>query len=223
MKSLTVEQMREADRRAIEVLGIPGAVLMDRAGYAVFERISADSVVVVCGKGNNGGDGFVVARYCLLAGYDTSVIVLAEDGELSNDALLFKRVYTRLGGRCVEALEETGLIDAFGRQREEAVWVDAMLGTGTRGEVSGIVRTAIDCWPDVNTIAVDIPSGLNANTGEVCGAAIVASETVTLQFSKVGFDQEQAKAYIGSVHVADIGIPAVCADDDGWERLNAES
>ena len=110
----------------------------------------------------------------------------------------------------------------FEQQVRSAVWVDAMLGTGTRGEVKGLVRTAIDRWPKAHTIAIDIPSGLDANTGQVCGAAIVAAETIAIQFSKTGFDAEQAKPYLGNVHVVDIGIPDVCADDEAWKRLKVE-
>ncbi|MFP6615381.1 MAG: NAD(P)H-hydrate epimerase [Candidatus Hydrogenedentota bacterium] len=220
MQVLTVEQMREADRRAIEVLGIPSTVLMDRAGQAVFSYISGGPVVIVCGKGNNGGDGFVVARYCLLAGYDTSVIVLAREDELSKDARIFRKVYTRLGGQCFEATSDSEVIAAFERQPASLVWVDAMLGTGTHGDVRGIVRTAIDHWRKARTIAVDIPSGLNADTGQVCGAAIVADETVTIQFLKIGFEVAKAKHFLGNVHVVDIGIPEVCGDDEAWKRLD---
>lgn len=222
MRTLTVAQMREADRRAIEGLGIPSEVLMDRAGHAVFQRIPQGPVVIVCGKGNNGGDGFVIARYCLLAGYETVLVMLFEEKFLSDDARTFKRVYTRLGGICIEASTDENITEIFSEQPSNAVWVDAMLGTGTRGEVTGIIRTAIEGWPRARTIAVDIPSGVNADTGEVCGAAVVASETVTLQYAKVGFQAEAAKPYIGSLHVVDIGIPEVCADDDAWNKLELD-
>lgn len=219
MRTLTVAEMREADRRAIEGLGIPSEALMDRAGHAVFQRIPQGPVVVVCGKGNNGGDGFVIARYCFLAGYETTLVMLFEEKFLSDDARTFKQVYTRLGGICIEATTDEKITEIFGAQQPNGLWVDAMLGTGTRGEVSSIIRTAIEAWPNEKTIAVDIPSGLNADTGEVCGAAIVASETVTLQYAKVGFQAESAKPYIGSLHVVDIGIPDVCSDDDAWNKL----
>ncbi len=222
MKALSVAQMREADRRAIQGLGIPSAVLMDRAGHAVFEQIPAGSVGIVCGKGNNGGDGFVVARYCLLAGYDTQVVVLAEDAALSEDARVFKKVYTQLGGRCRIVTNEADWATALHDLRQCAVCVDAILGTGTRGEVTGLLRTVIEQWPKVDTVAVDIPSGLNADTGDVCGCALQAKTTVTFQWSKIGFEQERAQAYLGEVQVVDIGIPAVCADDDAWATLNVE-
>ena len=222
MHSVTVEQMREADRRAIDVLGIPGVVLMDRAGFAVFDRIPRGAVVVVCGKGNNGGDGFVVARYCLLAGYDVSVVVLARVEDVTQDARLFQTVYTRLGGRCIVADSEDCVRRVFESQNLQATWIDAMLGTGTKGEVRGPIRTAIETWPTVRTIAVDIPSGLDGDTGKPCGAAVKATETVTFQYAKAGFDSELASTYTGEVHVADIGIPSVCVDDLAWADLDLE-
>jgi hydroxyethylthiazole kinase-like uncharacterized protein yjeF len=219
---LTIAAMREADRRAIEVLGIPSVVLMDRAGHAVFQLLPAGPVVVVCGKGNNGGDGFVVARYSLLAGIDTVVIVLAEDGDLSEDSLIFKNAYCCLGGRCVVTTVEDDLKRALTAQDLNATWVDALLGTGTLGTVSGLSRVAIEHWPDVRTISIDIPSGLNGDTGEVCGVAVAATETIAIQFAKVGFESESALPYLGRVRVVDIGIPEVCADDEAWNRLNLE-
>ena len=219
---LSVAAMREADRRAIEVLGIPGEVLMDRAGQRVFDEISSGPVVIVCGKGNNGGDGFVVARLARLAGYDTRVIALAADDSLSKDALIFKKVYTRLGGETLVCDSDEALITALKSVPENATLVDAILGTGTRGDVTGLARTAIDHWPKGHTIAVDIPSGLNGDTGEVCGNAIRAHVTVTMQFGKAGFTNPDAAPYIGKLRIADIGIPSVCGDDAGWANLGLE-
>lgn len=220
--ALSVAQMREADRRAIEVLGIPGPVLMERAGLAVFERIDSGPVTVVCGKGNNGGDGYVVARLALVAGYDVHVIALANDADISQDTLLFKNVYTRLGGHCTVCSEEGDVMNALSKVSSDGVIIDAILGTGTRGEVSGLARIAIDSWPKMRTISVDIPSGLNADTGVVCGAAIRANETVTFQFVKKGFESTVAIDYLGTVHVADIGIPEICGDDEAWNKRERE-
>lgn len=222
MKSLTVAQMREADRRAIHELGIPSVVLMDRAGFAVFEHIQAGSVGIVCGKGNNGGDGFVVARYCLLAGFDTQVVVLAPDEELSEDARVFKKVYTQLGGTCQTVRTEAEWLRARDALSQRAMCIDAVLGTGTRGDVSGLLKTVIEQWPTVDTVSVDIPSGLNADTGEICGCAIKANTTVTFQWLKKGFEEKNAHSYLGMVHVVDIGIPEICADEGAWATLNAE-
>jgi hydroxyethylthiazole kinase-like uncharacterized protein yjeF len=217
--SLTVAQMREADRRAIEVLGIPSVVLMERAGLAVFERLPKEKpVTIVCGKGNNGGDGFVAGRLALLAGHSTRIIVLADMAELAPDAQTFAKVYTELYGELIVCHDEDTLIEAFSSTPSGSTLVDCMLGTGTRGEVTGIVRCAIDHWPEGYTIAVDIPSGINGDSGEVCGVAIRADETVTLQFLKRGFVNPDASVWLGRVHVADIGIPAVCGDDILWTK-----
>ena len=220
MKSLTAAEMREADRRCIEDLGIPGAVLMNNAGAAVFNHISKGPVGIVCGKGNNGGDGFVVARLALLAGYETEVVLLAAPDELRGDALEFMKIYRRLGGRMISIADEANTVQALGNLANCAVLVDAMLGTGITGEVHGKVRAAIDAWPPgIRTIAVDLPSGMHTDTGEPLGACIRAVLTVTFQFPKRGFDNVHAAEFTGEVVVADIGIPSACADDSAWRSL----
>ena len=219
---LSVAAMREADRRAIEVLGIPSEVLMERAGQRVFDALPSGPVVVVCGKGNNGGDGYVVARLALLAGLQTLVIALAGDEALSKDALTFKNVYTRLGGETLVCESQDTLIAALETVPDNATLVDAVLGTGTRGEVTGLARTAIDHWPQCHTVAVDIPSGLNGDTGEICGNAVRADVTVTMQFGKAGFAHPDAARLIGELRIADIGIPHVCGDDTAWAALGLE-
>jgi len=211
--------MRETDRRCIEELGIPGAVLMNTAGGAVFREIEKGPVGVVCGKGNNGGDGYVVARLALLAGLDTRVVVLADPAEVKGDALTFLEAYRKLGGFVRVAQEPRDVAAALESLAVCACLVDAMLGTGVKGEVRDPFKTAIASWPAVETIAVDLPSGLNADTGEIGGCGIRATTTVTFQFKKKGFENPAAAEYLGRVVVADIGIPGVCADDAAWEAL----
>ncbi len=216
---LTVAQMREADRRCIEELGIPGAVLMNNAGRAVFEHIDRGPVGIVCGKGNNGGDGYVVARLALLAGFETRLVLVADPSAISGDAAVFLCAYQRLGGTITVAADEATARETVSALRDCAVLVDALLGTGTRGELTGPPRAAIEAWPLVRTIAVDLPSGLSADTGTICGCCVKANLTVTLQFAKRGFLSESAQAFLGQVVVADIGIPDICADDEAWARL----
>lgn len=211
--------MREVDRRCIEELGIPGPVLMNNAGTAVFREIDRGPVGVVCGKGNNGGDGFVVARLALLAGFETRVVLVAEPRSVRGDAAVFMNVYRRLGGMMTFAPEEEGAAQALRDLANCAVLVDALLGTGTKGRVTGPIRAAIEAWPKVRTIAVDLPSGLDADTGEICGCCVRADVTVTFQFAKRGFENDAARPWLGRVVVADIGIPAICADDADWRRL----
>jgi NAD(P)H-hydrate epimerase len=221
MRSLTAAQMREADRRCIEELGIPGAVLMNNAGASVFREIASGPVGVVCGKGNNGGDGYVVARLALLAGFDTRVVLLADPSEIVGDALTFLDAYRKLGGFVRVAQQPPDIVAALENLADCAYLVDAMLGTGVKGEVRDPFKTAIAAWPAVETIAVDLPSGLNADTGEIGGCCVRAATTVTFQFRKRGFDNPAALEYLGRVLVADIGIPEVCADDAAWADLTA--
>ncbi|HOF41060.1 MAG TPA: NAD(P)H-hydrate epimerase [Candidatus Hydrogenedentes bacterium] len=216
MKALTANQMREADRRCIEDVGIPSVVLMNTAGTRVFEHVNRGPVGIVCGRGNNGGDGFVVARLALLAGFEPRVVVIGELDSLKGDPALFFKAYRNLGGRAVVARSETDALREVGALRDCAVLVDALLGTGITGEVRGPVRAAIDTWPEVYTIAVDLPSGLDADTGEVLGNCVRADITVTFQYPKLGLVMPEAKRYIGRLVVADIGIPTMCADDEAW-------
>ncbi|NIA13088.1 MAG: NAD(P)H-hydrate epimerase [Nitrospiraceae bacterium] len=222
MRTLTAAQMREADRRCIEDIGIPGAVLMNTAGARVFEEIDAGPVGVVCGKGNNGGDGFVVARMALVAGLETRLALVADPDAIRGDAAVFMKAYQRLGGT-ITSVEDSGAVAEVVRGLGDcAVLVDALLGTGISGEVRGAIRSAIEAWPTApKTIAVDLPSGLNADTGEVCGCCVRADVTVTFQFAKRGFENPAAQEFLGRMVVADIGIPEVCADadDEAWARM----
>lgn len=218
MKTLTVAQMREADRRCIEELGMPGVVLMNTAGTAVFAEVNAGPVGVVCGKGNNGGDGFVVARLALLAGYETHVVLVARPEDIQGDAAVFMDVYKSMGGHIEVAPDEATAAAAVRKLSRCAVLVDAVLGTGTRGEVRGPLRAAIEAWPSVYTVSVDVPSGMNADTGEPCGVCVRADVTVTFAFAKQGFTSPVAQANLGRLVVADIGIPDWCADDTAWAQ-----
>ncbi len=208
MRHVTREEMREIDRLAVERHGILVETLMENAGRAVAEvvaeRISpACPVVAVCGKGNNGGDGFVVAR--LLADRGFAVEVLAAEREYDPE--------TATGRNWARALDHEG-IEFVGRlkQRPMAAIVDALFGTGLSRDVTGRER---DLIRDLNAldprwfpvVAVDIPSGLDANTGRPLGVAVRATATVTMGLPKAGFRAPGAKAYLGELTVADIGFP----------------
>lgn len=227
MQYLTVQQMREADRRCIEELGIPGVVLMNNAGNAVFKELDKGPVTVLCGKGNNGGDGFVVARLALVAGWKVKVLLLTEPSNIRGDAEVFMNAYLRLGGEMIVCLNDNDVHKKVSEITENETCVDALLGTGTKGEVTGLLRTAIESMSRLsNIISVDLPSGMNADTGEICGVCVRARKTVTFQYPKIGFSNPRAKEYLGELVVADIGIPPVCADDNQWielKRKNSES
>ena len=215
-KTLTISQMREADRRCIEELGIPGAVLMNNAGAAVYAELPPGSVGIVCGKGNNGGDGYVVARHALLAGRETRVVLLADRAEIRGDAKIYLDIFERLGGSLQVATSKAEIASAMAGLSDCDVVIDAVLGTGVSGEIRGVARDAIENWPDVPTVAVDIPSGISGDSGLIGEVAVRATKTVTLQFRKPCFDDPEVAPYCGELIVADIGIPAVCAADATW-------
>ena len=215
---VTAEQMRALDRATIEDLGIPGAVLMETAGRAVVERVlelvpRGGRVAVCCGLGNNGGDGYVVARVLGEHGVDATVFLAGDSARVSGDAATHLVAFRRCGGRLVA-------VDTEDRLREHAqtiecadVVVDAVFGTGLARSVSGLFAQFIEV---INRsagfrVAVDIPSGLSADTGQVLGTAVRADTTVTFAFEKPGLITGVGVGWAGHVTVAEIGIPAARA------------
>jgi NAD(P)H-hydrate epimerase len=216
MKLLTPRQMAAADREAIEGRGIPSLELMERAGEGIFEELLAfmeerglERVVCLCGKGNNGGDGAVIARLSFEAELETYVLLTSVPEDLSPDhAHNFKR-YAEMGGQWLK-LDGENLTSVLEKLLDDkTVVVDALLGTGTQGPVEGFFAEIIEGVNDsgVMVLAVDCPSGTDMSTGAVPGAAIEADMTVTLGCPKVGHFILPAKGYCGPVTVHDIGIP----------------
>jgi NAD(P)H-hydrate epimerase len=215
---VTAEQMREIDRRAIFEIGIPGVALMENAGKRVFEEATrmvgtSDGVVVVLsGKGNNGGDGFVIARHLINNGYDVKVYLVGKAEDVSGDAGVNLAVLHRMGV-AVKELHDQDDVQALGPILENAALVvDALLGTGLKGEVKGLYASLICAANGSRVLSVDVPSGLDADTGHPLGAALRAEKTVTFQYPKRGFKDAVAQEFLGELVVADIGIPRVCAE-----------
>ena len=217
---LTSTEMRVADRATIDEIGLPGVVLMENAGAAVArvvdETVPAPGrILVLCGKGNNGGDGFVVARRLLERG--PRVVLLARRTEVMGDARTHLDALLRAGAEVEEAHDEV----AWSRCRD-AVWeadviVDAMLGTGLerapRGIPALVVSEVVEAREaGVPVIAVDLPSGLPSDSGEVDWPSVVASTTVTFAALKCGHVLSPACERAGSVVVVDIGIPRTRID-----------
>ncbi len=209
------ETMRAVDRWAIEEQGIPGLDLMERAGAAVaraVERLAPDGpVTVVCGKGNNGGDGFVVARLLRDDGHEVDVVCAAAPEELKGDAAANLRRLPgpgplRLDGRPWQRDDGQPQRQPF--ERPAAV-VDAILGTGFSGAPHGEAAEAIDAIERAGApvVSVDVPSGVDASTGAVEGSAVHAAVTVTFHAAKPGLWIRPGKDHAGSVETADIGIP----------------
>ncbi len=197
------ESMRAVDRWAIDERGVAGLELMERAGAGVaraVERLAPDGpVTVVCGKGNNGGDGLVAARLLRQAGRPVSVVCVAAPEEYTGDARAN-----------LERLPGEGPVRLSGAPwTGEAVLVDALLGTGFQGEPRGAVAQAIDALNAAGgpVVSVDVPSGVDASTGVVLGAAVHASLTVTFHAAKPGLWISPGKAHAGEVQTLDIGIP----------------
>lgn len=232
MRAVTGREMREIDREAIEELGIPGPVLMENAGSAVareIERIllerrgsepvgfgsrrtlSGVKAAVFCGKGNNGGDGFVVARHLLDRGADVSVLLVWPRDEITGDARLNLEILERMDGNVTYLGEGTAAAEAAALAASQAdVIVDAILGTGIRGPVAGPAAAVIEALmraPRRLMVSVDVPSGLQADTGAVMGPVIKADVTVTFALPKVGLMVYPGAEYCGRLVVADIGIP----------------
>ncbi|MEO5352979.1 MAG: NAD(P)H-hydrate dehydratase [Magnetococcus sp. XQGC-1] len=216
-KLLNSAQMREADRRTSEELGLPGVVLMENAGAGVVSVLKhrlpewrTQTVLVLAGPGNNGGDGFVVARRLLQSGVRVSVFLLGRCDALQGDALTHFQVFEGSGG-LVREMNIAADMQQFERLLNHAhVVVDAVFGTGLARPVSGAVA---DIFTQVNrarkpVLAVDIPSGVSADNGQILGVAIQARWTVTFAAEKIGHRTYPGAGYCGEVVVADIGIPA---------------
>jgi hydroxyethylthiazole kinase-like uncharacterized protein yjeF len=202
----TADEMRAVDARAIGELGIPGAVLMERAGLAAAGEIlllgGARSAAVVCGAGNNGGDGFVVARHLHAAGWDVECLLAGDVSKLPPDARLNHDIARRLGIAIVNGVRRARLTRAD-------VVVDALLGTGFRGAPRGAVGRAIEAMrPPIGTVvALDVPSGVDGSTGAVVGAAARADVTVCFHGRKLGTAIEPGRSAACRVVVAGIGVP----------------
>lgn len=206
-------EMRLLDQYTMKEIGLPGVVLMENAGAAVVKEVMQDfpdrktKIAVVAGSGNNGGDGFVIARRLFDFGYDVMLICCVEEKDIKGDAKVHYEVYKN---------RKLPIVNAKDAQIESTdVIIDALLGTGLTGEVRepfysliGKVNSA-----DKYVYAVDIPSGVNANTGEVLSTAVQADKTITFVLPKKGFYLLQGPQYIGEVICADISVPPRLAEE----------
>lgn len=216
MYILTADEMREMDRRTIENFGLPGRLLMENAGrgaarvlFRQWPDIYTRSVGVIAGKGNNGGDGFVIARYLVQHGVDTAVYLLAGRDRLRGDAAANFNLLETLGVPVAELPDEL----SFSRYKEEIaakdLLVDAILGTGLDSEVRGYFREVVEFMNHVRSpvFSVDIASGLHTETGKPCGVCVRADATATFAFAKLGHMLLPGAAYTGRLFIIDIGIP----------------
>ena len=217
MRILNADQMREADRRTIQDIGLASLVLMENAGRQVVAAIEslypdlADRrVAIVCGKGNNGGDGFVVARTLHQRGIDVSVFVIGKITEIKGDARINLEILGRIGQTVVEVADETTW-ELHGMEiTGHDLIIDAMFGIGLTAPLTGFYETVVADLNEggVPIVAIDMPSGMSADTCDLIGDAIDATVTVTLGAPKLPLVLPPAESKSGEVVVADIGIPA---------------
>jgi hydroxyethylthiazole kinase-like uncharacterized protein yjeF len=214
---VTAQEMQELDRRTAAEFGIPSLLLMEQAGSeavrelaAAFPALARSRVVVLCGRGNNGGDGFVMTRHLLDRGVQVETFLLASRDEVKGDARTNLEILAKLGAG-VREIQDPAQLPLLGERLGTAdVLVDALLGTGTRGAVRGLLAQVIEL---VNAaarpvVAVDIPSGLAADQVEIPGPAVRAALTVTFALPKRCLLLYPAAACAGSVRIVDIGIPS---------------
>ncbi len=216
MRSLTRQQTRDIDRFAIEQLGVPGVVLMENAGRLCADAVceflhgpAGRSVAICTGAGNNGGDGFVMARHLAMRSAKVAVFMISPSDKLTGEA----EVNYRIAGNLGLDLREIGPDDLAGLAAELGsfdVIVDAVGGTGIRGALGGAQAVAVEQINAAETpvIAIDIPTGLDCDTGLAEGPVVRAAMTITMLARKRGFDSPESVEYTGEVRVVDIGIPA---------------
>lgn len=209
---LTRQQSRELDRRAIQEFGVPGIVLMENAGRGMVDFLLhlkiKNQIIICCGKGNNGGDGFVVARHLDNQGMNVHVLLFADPNEIKGDARINYEIALKSNIQITVITDDNFAIASDILSNAECI-IDALLGTGLEGEVNASFKKIIQAINEANAtiVAVDIPSGLDCDTGKPLGMAIKANHTFTFASLKLGFTFPEAKEYVGEVHIVDIGIP----------------
>jgi NAD(P)H-hydrate epimerase len=226
---VTADEMRAMDHEAIANRGVPGYELMEAAGHGVaevilehFSDLEDAPVVILAGRGNNGGDGFVVARALKERDLRPVVILVgAHPEELTGDAAQAYRDWTTAKGETLVASDGAGWEDARGELEDAELIVDALLGTGSRGAPRGLVAQVVEELELLDTpiVAVDIPTGLDADTGEAEGVCIHADLTVTMALPKRGHFLYPGRSFSGELRWVDIGIPEDVLD--GGEGLRA--
>jgi len=213
LRHLTREQLRRIDQTAIDQYGLSGLVLMENAGRGCTDVLCtlgvSGPVVICCGKGNNAGDGFVIARHLELRGHMVRVLMWSDPAELTGDAATNFSILRKAG---IETHVSDQGFDSqwLAQQLKGAVWIlDALLGTGASGEPRPPYDQVIDALnaADARRMAVDVPSGLDCDTGRPSQHTFHADHTCTFVAPKTGFEHDAALFWLGEVHVVDIGAP----------------
>jgi hydroxyethylthiazole kinase-like uncharacterized protein yjeF len=214
--------MQDLDRRTIQECGVPGIVLMENAGRGAaellvrsFPEACTGLVAILAGQGNNGGDGFVIARHLMNWGIQTKVYLLACRDNCRGDALTNLQIWLNMGGEMAEILYKGNFAKAKKEIAKASLIVDAIFGTGLNSEVKGLFKDIISFINSLpqRVMAVDIPSGLDATEGKVLGAAVRANLTTTFGLAKIGQVVEPGIGHVGRLEVVDIGIPSTFIEE----------
>lgn len=215
MRLISAEEMQAIDRRAIKELGVPGVVLMENAGRAATEVFCREfsacfpgPVLVLAGKGNNGGDGYVMARILADRGWRVQTLVIGQAEDIVGDAAVMLDILQNLKLPIVFSETARNLRSNF-TASEPRLIIDALLGTGLKAAVRGLYAEAIEMVNSagVPVVAVDIPSGVDGSSGRICGTAVQADLTVTFDHAKIGHGSFPGAGCTGALEVVDIGIP----------------
>ncbi|TYT76180.1 NAD(P)H-hydrate dehydratase [Desulfobotulus mexicanus] len=209
--------MAAMDKDTIEIFGLPGRILMETAGREsgriIFENfpLRKMSVLVLCGTGNNGGDGWVAARYLLGWNTDIHVLLAGSAEKLSPESRINKSLYEKAGGRVFMAEDEAALKNLEQKLFKADLFVDALFGIGLDRPVQGFYAKLMETVTEsgIPVVSLDIPSGIHADTGAIQGMALKASHTITFGFAKPGLLLEPGRSHSGTIHVVDIGIPGI--------------
>ncbi len=223
-------EMQEMDRETIESFGIPGRVLMENAGRGTFKMIidlfpdiKNKKVCVLCGRGNNGGDGFVVARYLMEKGIETNIFLLSSRNRLKGDARANMGLLEKLcalknkkngKNKIIQIPDRDSFLEYKDRIFQNDLFVDGIFGTGLNSDVRGIFKEIIELVNESHrpVVSIDIPSGLNADTGMPCGVSIKACATASFAFAKPGHIMYPGNKFTGKLAIIDIGIPRFIAE-----------
>jgi ADP-dependent NAD(P)H-hydrate dehydratase / NAD(P)H-hydrate epimerase len=223
MKLLRSDQMQEADNRTIEEIGLPGAVLMENAGAGVtrilknrFSEWPDKKILILAGGGNNGGDGFVIARRFLQSGAQVNLLLFGQGDNLKDDAKLNYQVFIRLGGHVREITKEEHLSSFHSIVAHSGIVVDAIFGTGLIRPIKGLIAQAFKIvnQTEIPVLAVDIPSGVCADSGKILGCALKADWTVTFASEKIGHRLYPGAGECGEIITIPIGIPKTFIESD---------
>ncbi len=215
MRLCSASEIMVVDRQAIEQLGVPGVVLMENAGRLCcesftkqFSHFFSGSVLILAGRGNNGGDGYVMARLLSESGWNVTTLVLGSKESISGDAEVMLNILHKLDIPTYYVEDDSSLKKSFFAAKPDLI-IDAIFGTGLNSDVRGLQAEAIRLVneSDASVFSVDIPSGVDGSTGRVCGLAVKADLTVTFDHAKIGHASQPGAFYSGKLDVVDIGIP----------------